>query len=123
MNVQSIFSARNMAFFGAIIIIIALSFISPDPYWKILAFIPDGILRTFQVTVSSIILALFIGLITGLGRISRNTFINKIAAIYVEVIRGIPLLVQLFYIYYVLGSLFHLLRRGKLMMEYKSNKA
>ena len=112
-----------MAFFGAIIIIIALSFISPDPYWKILAFIPDGILRTFQVTVSSIILALFIGLITGLGRISRNTFINKIAAIYVEVIRGIPLLVQLFYIYYVLGSLFHLLRRGKLMMEYKSNKA
>jgi len=45
-----------------------------------------------------------VGLITGLGRIARNRFINLIASIYVEVIRGIPLLVQLFYIYYALGS-------------------
>lgn len=46
-----------------------------------------------------------IGLFTGLGRISKNRFINGIASLYVEVIRGIPLLVQLFYIYYALGTI------------------
>ena len=51
----------------------------------------------------SILLALVIGLFTGLGRISRNPVINGIASLYVEVIRGIPLLVQLFYIYFGLG--------------------
>lgn len=107
---KSIFSAWNISFFGAIIIIIALTFYSPDPYRKILAFIPDGILQTFLVTVSAIIIALFIGLLTGLGRISRNKLIKKIATIYVEIIRGIPLLVQLFYIYYALGSFFQLPR-------------
>ena len=53
---------------------------------------------------------MIIGLFTGLGRISRITFINRIATIYVEVVRGIPLLVQLFYIYYALGKMVHLPR-------------
>jgi polar amino acid transport system permease protein len=45
-----------------------------------------------------------------LGRVSRITILNRIATIYVEVIRGIPLLVQLFYIYYALGKLVQLPR-------------
>jgi len=51
---------------------------------------------------------LIIGLFAGLGRISQNLVINRIATVYVEVIRGIPLLVQLFYIYYALGPLLRL---------------
>jgi polar amino acid transport system permease protein len=46
-----------------------------------------------------------LGLATGVGRISRITIISRIATIYVEVIRGIPLLVQLFYIYYALAKI------------------
>jgi polar amino acid transport system permease protein len=69
----------------------------------VIRFVPDGILRTFQVTIISILFALIIGLITGLGRISRIVFVNRLATVYVEVIRGIPLLVQLFYIYFALG--------------------
>ncbi len=90
-----------------------------DPYWTTFGFIlpfsrpvpggpivftPDGILRTLQVTVLSIICSLFVGLLTGLGRISRITIVNRIATVYVEVIRGIPLLVQIFYIYYALAK-------------------
>ena len=101
---KSIFSAWRISFFGALIMLGALPIISPDPFWEIIKFIPDGILRTFQVTVLSIVFALIIGLFTGLGRISRNPFINRIATIYVEVVRGIPLLVQLFYIYFALGQ-------------------
>jgi polar amino acid transport system permease protein len=98
-----LFSAWRIAFFGALLALIYLVAAKPDPYLRIVKFLPDGILVTFQVTFFSIALALLLGLITGLGRISRNKIINAIASTYVEVVRGIPLLVQLFYIYYALG--------------------
>jgi polar amino acid transport system permease protein len=78
--------------------------VQPDPYLDILLFVPDGVLVTFEVTMLSIVLSLIVGLITGLGRLSGNAFLNLTASTYVEVVRGIPLLVQLFYIYYALGT-------------------
>jgi polar amino acid transport system permease protein len=103
-----LFTAWRVSFIGAIALIAYLAIFNQDPYWRILQFLPDGILVTFQVTIESIILALIIGLFTGLGRISKNRFINGIASLYVEVIRGIPLLVQLFYIYFALGRIINL---------------
>ena len=100
---QGLVSAWWIAIVFTVVLLIALPLIKPDPYLTILRFIPDGILITFQVTISSILLALVIGLLTGLGRISRNKYINLVASFYVEVVRGIPLLVQLFYIYFALG--------------------
>ncbi|MCK8600857.1 amino acid ABC transporter permease [Desulfoferrobacter suflitae] len=100
---MGLFSAWRISFCGAIVLLIYLVISRPDPYLKIVKFLPDGIIVTFQVTFFSIGLALIIGLITGLGRISRNRIANAIASTYIEVIRGIPLLVQLFYIYYALG--------------------
>ncbi|MCA1949400.1 MAG: amino acid ABC transporter permease [Treponema sp.] len=97
-------SAWNISFFGALAILAVLVIFFPDPYVKILSFVPDGLMVTFGVTIAAIFFALFIGLIAGLGRISQVTIINRIATVYVEVIRGIPLLVQLFYIYYALGN-------------------
>lgn len=104
----SAFSAWNISFFGAIGLLILLPILSPDPYLRILSFVPDGLAATFGVTIVSIFFALIIGLFAGLGRISHNMTINRIATVYVEVIRGIPLLVQLFYIYYALGPLLRL---------------
>jgi polar amino acid transport system permease protein len=101
-------SAWNIAFFGAIALLVVLPLVSPDPYLRILSFVPDGLVATFSVTLISIAFALMIGLFAGLGRISQHKTINRIATIYVEVIRGIPLLVQLFYIYYALGPLLKL---------------
>ena len=99
------FSAWRISFFGALILLALLPILSPEPYRRIITFLPDGIWQTFKVTLLSIVFAFFVGLITGLGRISRIRIINRIATIYVEVIRGIPLLVQLFYIYYALGKI------------------
>jgi polar amino acid transport system permease protein len=101
---QGLFSAWWIAFLGSLAIIVYLCLSEPDPYLDILKFLPDGILVTFQVTIYSILLSLVIGLVTGLGRLSRNRFFNLVASTYVEIIRGIPLLVQLFYIYYALGK-------------------
>jgi len=100
---SGLFTAWRIAFFGAIVICLYLAFGKPDTYQAIFTFVPDGILVTFQVTIGSILLAIMFGLIAGLGRISTNRFINGAASLYVEIIRGIPLLVQLFYIYYALG--------------------
>jgi polar amino acid transport system permease protein len=100
---KTTFSAWRISFFGAIIGIVLLLALRPDPYSKILKFLLDGIVVTLEVTILSIACALVLGLLTGLGRISRNPIVSRIATIYVEVIRGIPLLVQIFYIYYVLG--------------------
>jgi len=100
---KGLLNAWWLSLIGAIGVIAYLTFAHPEPYWRILQFLPDGIVVTFQVTTMSIVLALIIGLITGLGRISRNRYINLAASTYVEVVRGIPLLVQLFYIYYALG--------------------
>ncbi len=97
-------SAWNISFFGALAVLIVLTVAFPDPYRKILAFVPDGLMVTFGVTISAIFFALIIGLFAGLGRISHITIVNRIATVYVEIIRGIPLLVQLFYIYYALGN-------------------
>jgi polar amino acid transport system permease protein len=102
-----LFTAWRIAFVGAIGLLAFLAITKPDPYLNILKFVPDGILVTFQVTVGAILLALVIGLVAGLGRISSNRVINGIASLYVEIIRGIPLLVQLFYIYYALGRFVH----------------
>ncbi len=100
---KGLVSAWYIALFGTLALIILLPWLKPDPYLNILRFVPDGILVTFEVTVLSIALAIVIGLLTGLGRLSPNRFINLIASLYVEVVRGIPLLVQLFYIYFALG--------------------
>ncbi|MBQ7456532.1 MAG: amino acid ABC transporter permease [Desulfovibrio sp.] len=84
----------------------ALCIIWPEPYLRILFYLPDGIVVTFQITLLSICFAVPIGFITGIGRISQNRCIKLIASTYVEIIRGIPLLVQLFYIYYALSRFF-----------------
>jgi polar amino acid transport system permease protein len=103
---MGLFNAWWISLIGALSTIAYLCLFKPEPYLDIIKYLPDGILVTFQVTILSIILALVLGLITGLGRISRNKAINLVASTYVEVIRGIPLLVQLFYIYFALGQIF-----------------
>ena len=102
---RATFTAWRISFFGAIALLVLLPLISPEPYRRIITFLPDGIMMTFIVTVLSIVFALIVGLFTGLGRISRIKIINRVATVYVEVVRGIPLLVQLFYIYYALGKI------------------
>lgn len=101
-----IINAWSISIVGALAALVSLCVFCPDPYRRILMYLPDGILVTFEITILSIIFAVPLGLVTGLGRISRNRFINLLASTYVEVIRGIPLLVQLFYIYYALSRFF-----------------
>ncbi|MBD5553401.1 MAG: amino acid ABC transporter permease [Desulfovibrio sp.] len=100
---KRLINAWSISLCGAIGALLLLCIFWPDPYRRILLYLPDGVEVTFEITILSIIFAVPLGLVTGLGRLSRNRFINLLASTYVEVIRGIPLLVQLFYIYYALS--------------------
>jgi polar amino acid transport system permease protein len=71
-----------------------------DPFGRIIVFLADGARVTVAITVVSYLCILIVGLLAGLGRIARNPLIRGVASIYVEVVRGIPLLVQLLFIYY-----------------------
>jgi len=62
----------------------------------------EGILMTFYLTIGSFIVATFLGLFIGLARVSKNTAISNIAALYIEFVRGIPMLVFIFTIALVL---------------------
>ncbi len=59
-----------------------------------------GMVNTLLISVLGIFFTTLLGLITGIARLSDNWLINKIATLYVETVRNIPLLVQLFFIYY-----------------------
>lgn len=100
---KRLINAWSISLIGAIGALLTLCIAWPEPYRRILFYLPDGVEITFEITILSICFAVPLGLITGLGRLSRNRFINLVASTYVEVIRGIPLLVQLFYIYYALS--------------------
>ncbi len=102
---KSLLNAWSLSFLAAVLTLAGLCFYKPDPYWEVMKFVPDGLLVTFQITIISLCFVIPIGLFTGLGKLSRCRPINLLASTYVEIIRGIPLLMQLFYIYYALGSM------------------
>ena len=58
-----------------------------------------GIINTLIISFTGILFATIIGFIFGVLRLSNNWIVNKIAAVYIEVVRNIPLLVQLFFWY------------------------
>jgi polar amino acid transport system permease protein len=81
-------------------LIIVLSVTMPDPYWDIIKFVRDGLSRTIILTVVSFIFVILVGMLGGLGRLSKNKVINLISTLYVELVRGVPLLVQLIWWYF-----------------------
>lgn len=59
-----------------------------------------GLVNTLVVSAVGIILATILGVVTGVARLSTNWLVNKIAWIYIEIMRNTPLLVQLVFIYF-----------------------
>jgi polar amino acid transport system permease protein len=101
----------------------ALDFLSNVPWWLIILIllglfvvlkiltdeqmetiflaISKGIRVTITVAIFAYLLAISIGLFVGLGRVSRNVVAKNVSSFYVEVVRGIPMLVLLMYIAFV----------------------
>jgi polar amino acid transport system permease protein len=68
-------------------------------------YIVQGAGLTILISVASITLAIGLALLGALGRLSPNPFFNGIASLYVSLVRGTPLLVQIFFVYLALPEL------------------
>jgi polar amino acid transport system permease protein len=105
-------------------VIVLLSILQPDPYWRIILFVRDGIAITALITVVSFVFMIFVGMLGGLGRISKNKVVNLITTLYVELVRGVPLLVQLIWWYFAFPVVIQQIGRWtgiSFMANYHSN--
>lgn len=89
----------------ALCILLTLAIIFDPSYREAFDYIWPGLQMTLFLTVTSFSLALVIGLFMGLARVSSNMFLYNISTFYVETIRGIPILVQLLYVTFVVFPL------------------
>ncbi|MEW6672865.1 MAG: ABC transporter permease subunit [Thermodesulfobacteriota bacterium] len=80
--------------------------------WKV-GILLDGLWLTLKVSMVGIIIGIFIGLFAGLARISANPAFKWTAITYVELIRGSPLLVQIFIWYFVIGTVVNTMLANK----------
>src|SRR5882724_6020515 len=62
----------------------------------------EGILNTLKVAAVGVVLATILGTLIGIGRLSPNWLLARLTAIYVEVLRDIPVLLQLLFWYVLL---------------------
>ncbi len=66
----------------------------------------QGVYTTLRITFFSYLIAITIGLIVGLARVSKNVVLFNLATLYVEVVRGIPLVVLILYIAFAIFPVF-----------------
>lgn len=61
-------------------------------------FIKEGLTLTVTVTVGGFVIAMVVGLIVAVGRMSKNVVAKNLAMFYIELIRGIPVIVTIFFV-------------------------
>jgi polar amino acid transport system permease protein len=96
---------RGVPYWLVAAIILAVLFfwimLTDADYRVILEAVAQGVKVTITVTLISYALSLVLGLIVGLMRVSHNRVANEVSTFYVEIIRGVPMLVILYYIAFV----------------------
>ena len=83
-------------------LIIFFNIISSELYAEIFRRVSRGIVVSVAVAVVAYASALVIGLITALGRVSKNVVAYNLSTLYVQIIRGVPILVQIIYVAFVI---------------------
>lgn len=96
---------------GWIIILISASlfvlysFVVSPKYQETFQLLQSGILVTIRISLMSLVISLFIGVVVGLGRASNKNIISFPFGLYVELVRGIPTFVIVIYMSFVVAPL------------------
>jgi polar amino acid transport system permease protein len=77
-------------------------------FFDILLYLVPTVPETLRITLAAFLLALVAGVLVGVMRTSRRRWLRIISTIYVDTLRGIPLLVQIFFLYFGLGRILNL---------------
>ena len=78
-------------------VFLVYNFATNATYKDIIGTLIAGVKLTVIVTIVAFILSIIIGLLTAFGQMSKNVVIKNLATLYVQVVRGIPVLVLIFY--------------------------
>ncbi|TDO97513.1 amino acid ABC transporter permease [Marinomonas balearica] len=90
---------------GFPVLIHLIEYTEADSYGRAFAV---ALINTFVISLLGIILATIIGVIMGLARLSNNWLVARLATVYIETLRNIPLLLQMFFWYFaVLAAMPH----------------
>ncbi len=102
---KKVFKPENIWVFILIALISWMIFIilTGEEYIKASEFILPGLQITFLSTFVSFFIAIFLGLFLGIGRISNNIFFSNLSRTYIEFIRGIPVLILIFTVAFVVA--------------------
>jgi len=68
--------------------------------WESVPVLLVGVKLTILITFFGLLIGFFLGTLAGLGKTVRSQILNKISAVYIEAIRGTPLMVQVMFIYF-----------------------
>lgn len=68
--------------------------------WLMICLLAEGMLTSIQIFTCTLICSLLLGFIVCFGRMSRNPIIKFITSIYISIMRGTPLMLQLMVVYY-----------------------
>ena len=71
-----------------------------------LPYLLQGAIITIEIAAIGVIFGSLLGTLVGLGRVSRNSLLSQLSRFYIWVIRGTPLLLQLFVIHFAIPSAF-----------------
>ena len=82
-------------------LVILWAIVADRGYAEIFSVLTKGVVTTLWVTFVAFALAAILGLLIALARTSGNAWLSQIATFYVEIIRGVPILVALFYVAFV----------------------
>ena len=72
-------------------------------YWHI--YLIEGVLTTLKLTIFAVVLGALLGIVVAMLKMSKNKIVRFLITVYIEVIRGTPLLLQLYIFYFVLPEL------------------
>lgn len=82
--------------------------LDPLKWQRVIEYMPNyiqGIWTTITISGAALLIATFLGVVTGVMRLSKRGYISGVATVYVEFVRNTPLLVQLFVVYFGLAPL------------------
>jgi glutamine transport system permease protein len=68
--------------------------------WESIPVLMNGAKLTIYITLVGLFFGFILGALAGVGKLSRNKFVNRMTTVYVESVRGTPLMVQVMFLYF-----------------------
>ena len=82
-------------------------------YWQVFLF--NGLKNTLLLTCISVALGTLLGTLVAMGKMSKFAPLRFLVSVYIEVLRGTPILLQLYVFYFILPQLFPFLKLSQFM--------